>query len=142
MKYRSEARERAAARYRKKHAKSLAGKASAYSKLRYKTPRGRFLMYIKNSTKRTGAANYFKLTFDEFMTFWQEPCHYCGDEIKTIGLDRVNNDIGYIAENIVPCCRVCNRMKNDQGLVEFKDRCKRISKRLLQRLEEEFNKCL
>src|SRR5918911_5320050 len=46
----------------------------------------------------------FNLTVKEFMEYWQKPCYYCGAEIKTIGLDRVNNKYGYGIDNVVPCC--------------------------------------
>lgn len=35
------------------------------------------------------------------------------------GIDRVDNTKPYILENCVPCCRTCNRAKNNQSLQEF-----------------------
>ena len=45
----------------------------------------------------------FELTLEDFILFWQKPCYYCGDEIKTIGLDRVDNEKVYTTDNIVHC---------------------------------------
>ena len=38
-------------------------------------------------------------------------CYYCG-EPESMGLDRINSNIGYIESNVVPCCGICNIMKN------------------------------
>ena len=66
------------------------------------------------------------LTIEQFLEYWQEPCIYCGDEIETIGLDRVNNDKGYSIDNIVPCCYMCNLMKRATGKEEFIKHCEKI----------------
>lgn len=68
----------------------------------------------------------YSLTHAEFMTFWQEPCFYCGDPIKTIGLDRIDSSKGYILDNLRACCRVCNRMKSSLTADTFVERCRRI----------------
>jgi len=31
--------------------------------------------------------------------------------IKTIGIDRVLNNVGYEKGNVVPCCKDCNKFK-------------------------------
>lgn len=36
------------------------------------------------------------------------------------GIDRVDNDIGYVRGNCVACCRFCNRAKNDMSMESFK----------------------
>jgi hypothetical protein len=80
------------------------------------TPIGKFSSYSRNAKSR-GLS--FVLTFEEFVSFWQQPCWYCGGEISTIGLDRINNQIGYTKENCTPCCIFCNRMKMDHTQKEF-----------------------
>lgn len=35
------------------------------------------------------------------------------------GIDRVNNDIGYIKNNCIPCCKICNRAKNSMSYDDF-----------------------
>ena len=39
-------------------------------------------------------------------------CTYCGDETK-MGFDRINNSIGHIKSNVVPCCYDCNVARSD-----------------------------
>lgn len=63
----------------------------------------------KSGAKRRGIK--FNLTKEQFMTLWQVSCNYCGDEIETIGIDRINSNECYNIENIVPCCAICNTMK-------------------------------
>lgn len=45
------------------------------------------------------------------MTLWQKPCSYCGDEIETIGIDRVDSSLEYSIDNVKSCCKACNYMK-------------------------------
>lgn len=60
-------------------------------------------------------------------------CQYCGrksqwdlrvmpigSKIRPNGIDRVNNDLGYIPGNCVPCCYECNHSKNDRSLEDFR----------------------
>ena len=74
----------------------------------YNTPMGRFTEY-KRQAKRRGLV--FEFTFEQFMNLWQKECYYCGSEIKYIGIDRMDNNFGYIITNSVSCCELCNRMK-------------------------------
>ena len=85
--------------------------------------------------KRTGAkkrGRSFTLNFEEFINLTQQNCHYCGDKpnqyskhyyaIKGFfynGLDRVNNSRGYEIDNVVPCCKHCNRAKWEKSKDEF-----------------------
>ncbi len=39
-------------------------------------------------------------------------CFYCGAP-PTNGIDRVNNLKGYVEDNVVSCCRMCNNAKLD-----------------------------
>jgi hypothetical protein len=81
-----------------------------YRKAYNSTAKGRFANYKSGARVRKIP---FELTFDEFETFWQAPCVYCGDLIDTIGVDRINNSLGYTIDNCVSCCQTCNYMKSD-----------------------------
>lgn len=81
-----------------------------------KKPAGRYSKY-KASAKNRGIP--FNLTLEEFLTFWQGACSYCGDTIATIGIDRVDSSIGYTLENCVPCCTMCNYIKLDHDLEDL-----------------------
>jgi hypothetical protein len=88
------------------------------------SPRYRFLLY-RNDAKNHGRE--FNLTFEQFMDLWQKQCRYCGDSIKTVGIDRKNNLIGYTVENSVSCCATCNRMKLNHSEEYFLSQCERIT---------------
>lgn len=84
--------------------------------------------YIFRIYKRNAALRelQFDVTFDQFVTFWNRPCYYCGTFINTIGIDRKNNSLGYILSNLVPCCRLCNRLKMAMDINDFINHCKKI----------------
>ena len=91
-----------------------------------KTPDRRFSVYKRDSKK--GKRNYeFSLTKKQFMSFWGKKCYYCGERINGVGIDRVDNNIGYEIDNCVPCCGKCNRMKMSMICSEFIDKCKKIA---------------
>lgn len=94
-----------------------------YLKKYNSSPEYRFLMY-KRKAKERGLK--FKLSFREFMSFWSKSCFYCKSEINLIGLDRVDNNLGYTVENCVSCCEICNRMKLQLSLEFFINHCKKI----------------
>lgn len=83
--------------------------------------------YINNCTKREVG---FKLSFEEFKSLWKRNCFYCGTEIETIGIDRIDNSSGYSVENIVACCWECNRMKSKLEQQEFIEHVERIYENL------------
>ena len=70
----------------------------------------------------------WQLTKEDFERLWQQPCFYCGGPIATIGIDRVDNSIGYMNSNIVSCCYKCNIMKNKFSLSDFRKHVEKIYK--------------
>ncbi len=68
----------------------------------------------------------FGLSYEQFMSFWQKPCHYCGMPIKTIGLDRMDNEKGYVEGNVVSCCITHNRMKMGMTPMGFVMACAEV----------------
>lgn len=93
-------------KYKKKNKKELFKKRQIINK----SPKRKYRDYNRSAKRRNIE---FNLIFEEFMTFWQKPCHYCGYDIKTIGLDRKDNDRGYILSNVVSCCYGCNSVKSN-----------------------------
>jgi hypothetical protein len=81
-------------------------------------PVGRWKKYITDA-KRRGVN--FELSQEEFLSFNGKSCEYCGSELDTIRLDRVDNNLGYLLENVVPCCFKCNSFKHTFEEKEFLD---------------------
>ena len=72
------------------------------------------------------------LTKEQFIILVAQPCHYCGnlpDGIihKYLGIDRKNNLVGYVLDNCVPCCHVCNYAKGTMDYQDFLSMCARIA---------------
>jgi len=66
----------------------------------------------------------FTLAQDDFERIAIQPCYYCGffSKSRLNGIDRINNNKGYIIANCLPCCKMCNMMKNIQHPNEFIDK--------------------
>jgi hypothetical protein len=71
----------------------------------------------------------FKLTEDEQIKMFEQKCYYCNysEKDKLNGIDRLNNDIGYILDNCVSCCSLCNYMKATLPVYIFVKRCEHIA---------------
>lgn len=98
---------------------------AAEARAKNKTPHGKYRMYKDAATTR---GIPFKVTEEQFLDLWQKPCYYCGVNISTIGVDRVDNTRGYELDNIQPCCTSCNKMKLDSSEKEFYNKLFRIIK--------------
>lgn len=74
----------------------------------------------------------FSLTIDDFKKITSSPCHYCGCEPKSVfktqteygwytynGIDRINNNIGYIIDNCVACCEIDNYGKHTTSYEDY-----------------------
>jgi 5-methylcytosine-specific restriction endonuclease McrA len=71
------------------------------------------------------------ISYEEFIKISSSVCYYCGSLPSNLhkynhytpylynGLDRLDPSGGYIADNIVPCCWRCNRMKSNMTHDEF-----------------------
>lgn len=68
----------------------------------------------------------WRLSLEEFKMFWQKPCYYCGDEIKTIGIDRIDSGQGYTLGNLVSCCKTCNYAKGKMTKEEYANHCRKV----------------
>lgn len=75
-----------------------------------RTTKGRF-RYGLGRAKKKGISWTLALTEYEYLI--DNPCHYCDGPLEEsgIGLDRMDSKLGYIAQNVVPCCGQCNRLK-------------------------------
>lgn len=60
----------------------------------------------------------FALTTEEFNHILGSQCVYCGSGSR-ITIDRVDSSLGYVIDNCVPACYVCNMMKYTWDKDEF-----------------------
>lgn len=84
---------------------------------------------IRNAVKR---GILYELEESFILGLFSKNCIYCNAEpnnlcldqtkkriFKYSGIDRVDNSLGYIPSNCVPCCSQCNRAKSDLSLEEW-----------------------
>lgn len=88
------------------------------------------------SARRRGLQ--FLLSRDTFRQLTTSNCHYCDLVPSTVekkaalsnytynGIDRVDNEIGYVAGNCVPCCFPCNSAKGTMSSHDFFSLIRRI----------------
>ena len=88
------------------------------------TPQGR-LTSVKASANTRKIE--FKLTNQEAISIMENPCLYCSS-IKRIGIDRLDSNECYEVDNCVPCCAMCNKMKNTYSKDAFVEQCLKIAK--------------
>jgi len=72
----------------------------------------------------------WKLTDEEAVNMFKSKCYYCGDPISDEnlnGIDRLDNATGYIKNNCVSCCSMCNYMKGCLTEEVFIKRCIHIA---------------
>jgi len=77
----------------------------------------------KKNSKEINYSNYkrnaeykkleFTISFEEYSNVVTKECHYCGviQEKGFNGIDRKDQSVGYIVDNCVSCCKMCNYMK-------------------------------
>ncbi len=91
----------------------------------------------------------FQLTEEQFRVLTKGNCFHCGVEPKQEigkirnkygilfcpngnyiynGIDRQDNKLGYILENCVSCCIICNRAKHSLSIEEFEEWKRRFVK--------------
>lgn len=84
-------------------------------------PRRRFYRYKIRANKKSQKNNefIFDLSNEEFTIITSKCCYLCGkesDDFHTNGIDRINNNVGYEKNNVLPCCGDCNFLKRDFSL--------------------------
>ena len=77
---------------------------------------------FERNPRKISESQYKKLV----LKIWGNPCFYCDKPLEFTGLDRANNNLGYIPGNVVACCRLCNRMKFRSTQEDFLKRIGRL----------------
>jgi len=76
------------------------------AKVRRDKPWRAILADSRKSDKKKGLSNDLDLEFVKSLILLG--CSYCGENSIRITLDRIDNAIGHIKENVVPACIRCN----------------------------------
>ena len=88
----------------------------------------KFKQYQKSAESRSLD---FGIDLADFETLVKSPCKYCGhcpeSENKLNGIDRIDNKLGYIIDNIVSCCPTCNWAKQTTEVKHFIDWVHKVS---------------
>lgn len=112
--------------------------------------------YSRIKKDARSAGRDFDIHLEEFRYLCQQNCYYCGSAPGNLityrgqnsftfryfvysGLDRINNDVGYTRQNVVPCCIICNRAKNSMPFKDFIDWLNRLTD-YRQRMSDEQEK--
>ena len=82
--------------------------------------------YMRGATSRNLE---FSISIETFEKLVNSPCKYCKQyvENESIGIDRIDNSRGYNDDNVVACCKLCNRFKCNLNVQEFIEHSKKIS---------------
>lgn len=99
-----------------------------------------FRRYVFGAKKRK---LNFELSYDDFKYLITKNCVYCDAEpqsklinktnVNIHGIDRFENELGYLASNCYTCCQTCNQMKSDYSFDEFKEHIINIHNKLVMR---------
>lgn len=76
---------------------------------------------IRQKAKQRGKS--WTLSADKAFKLITSECLYCGFTpqwpTSRVGIDRVDNKIGYESQNCVSCCFTCNSAKGEKSLEDF-----------------------
>ena len=96
--------------------------------------------YINNCRNRNLV---YSMPNEIMIKIFKSECYYCGqvpsNKMKICGqnqpyayngLDRIDNNRGYVPDNVVPCCKRCNKAKSNKTKEEFLNWVHDIKKRV------------
>ena len=103
----------------------------------------KLLTAYKNGSKSRKLV--FDLDVETFRRLTSGNCFYCGIKPMQViasgknyyyynGLDRINNDLGYMESNTVTCCKNCNKSKSAFSQLYFYNWVKRTHKNLQKKI--------
>lgn len=93
--------------------------------------------YYKSRADKKGCA--FELTTDDVTFLNSKQCYLCGklpSNKHKNGIDRIDNNIGYILSNCESCCSDCNYMKGEYDLDTFLEHCYKITYRFYDQYDK------
>jgi hypothetical protein len=97
--------------------------------------------YKRDALKRGYEFNLDKYYFLKLLT---SNCYYCDSEPNNVheknihnfkynGIDRIDNNVGYIIDNVVSCCKFCNVSKNNLTKEQFLNNIKKIYNHIIDK---------
>ncbi|CAH6420236.1 Hypothetical protein MVR_LOCUS75 [uncultured virus] len=109
------------ARQRKHPKRTVAQKTALSNTLKSVYP-----MFVASSGV-TGRA--LGITFEDFEKLTTSSCYYCLEVYREdlLTVDRINGELGYTSDNVVPVCQGCNMMKGTLNESTFVLMCEQIS---------------
>lgn len=87
-----------------------------YKKHPERSPQRRFTESKNKAIKKRGLT--WTLNLEEYKSLILLPCFYCNNKLgepvkRSVGLDRLDSNLGYELHNVVSCCFICNCIKNE-----------------------------
>ena len=92
--------------------------------------KNQIILQYKRHAKDRGLC--WELDYETVSNIISSPCFYCGAEksnrkitkncregYEYNGIDRIDSSKGYVLNNVVPCCKTCNRAKLDMSQKDF-----------------------
>jgi hypothetical protein len=82
---------------------------------RQTTPESRYRKAKREASRR---GKVWEISFEDFVRHLEKPCFYCAGGLTNGNgrygsrLDRRDNSLGYTLVNVLPCCVVCNLIRN------------------------------
>lgn len=88
-----------------------------------------------HSYKTNAVARGYKFELSDEYAFklFHSNCYYCGELDNMNGIDRLDSKKDYTEDNCVPCCGVCNLMKNKFSKEVFLDKISSIYNNLIMK---------
>lgn len=103
--------------------------------------RNRVLNGYRQGARSRGLS--WDVTYEDFCRLITQHCFYCGSPPSAVskagpysgefiynGIDRVDNTQGYVLDNMVTCCKICNHAKKDMSFDDFMAWIARLTKRM------------
>lgn len=89
----------------------------------HRTLKGKYnnLTYCNAKREKAGRVLGINITLEQYSDIIKNPCYYCSKDLflETGGsLDRIDNSKGYLLDNVLPCCGVCNKIRGDWMTVD------------------------
>jgi len=98
--------------------------------MRLKKKKNPKVLYSSYLLRSNYCGNDFELSFEEFEKIVTSKCYYCNVPYKEflLGVDQLECSKGYTKTNSIPCCEMCNMMKNTLNEATFILMCAHIAR--------------